>query len=50
MGENSAKGAHHGTVRKIQWALQVAKDLDKFRQSLSMSIDALSIFMTSRAL
>jgi len=50
MGENSAKGAHHGTARKIQWALEAANDLDKFCQSLHMSIKALEMFMASRML
>jgi hypothetical protein len=50
LGENARKGMQTGTVRKVQWALMAAGDLDKFAQSLHLRIKSLEMFMASKTL
>lgn len=48
--ENARKGMQYRTVRKVQWALIAAGELDKFAQSLQLKIKSLEMFMASKIL
>lgn len=44
MGKQASKRAHlDGPLRKVQWALTEAKDLDNFRKSLDMQLKAVQL-------
>lgn len=48
LGPNALPGRFKGPFRKIQWAVDAAKDLDDFRRALAPGLDAMKL-MGSRA-
>lgn len=50
LGSQSSRGAWRSAPRKVQWATQVSKEVQKLRDRISLPLAGLNIFLQSQSL